>query len=507
MNVAPARSHVERFRDIVALRLGLHFDDGKLDGLSDVLRERMATHGLVHFRAYENLLSAGERDEARVLAVRLTVGETYFFRYADHFAAFSDVVLSARARSHPRRIRVLSAGCASGEELYSLAIMIRQRVLGGESWEANLLGVDVNPAVLEKARRGRYSTWSLRDTQADIRARFFRAEGREFQLDETVCSMASFEERNLVDEDPLFWRPDAFDVVFCRNVTMYLSPQAAAAVVRRIGQCLSPGGFLFLGHAETLRGVSQDFHLCHTHETFYYQHRDAIGEAPQVQVPSRAPRSTPPQPLSAALSLDDTSWIGAIQRASDRIAHLSRGPAVPAAQGIAPDAPTVVSKRGDLAPAIELLRQERFVEAIDRLPTSGPDPDALLLRAVLLTNSGRLSDAEQVCREILLGDDLNSGAHYLMALCREHIGDRASALEHDQAATYLDAEFAMPHLHLGLLARRAGDMPEARLELARALALLAREDPSRILLFGGGFTREALVDLCRSEIRRAGGVT
>jgi chemotaxis protein methyltransferase CheR len=92
-----------------------------------------------------------------------------------------------------------------------------------------------------------------------------------------------------------------------------------------------------------------------------------------------------------------------------------------------------------------------------------------------------------------------------MALCREHAGDRDGAIEHDQAAVYLDSAFAMPHLHMGLVAKRSGNLDTARSELTRAVALLAREDTSRILLFGGGFTREALADLCRTELRGCGG--
>jgi chemotaxis protein methyltransferase CheR len=125
---------------------------------------------------------------------------------------------------------------------------------------------------------------------------------------------------------------------------------------------------------------------------------------------------------------------------------------------------------------------------------------------VLLTNSGHLPEAERVCAQMLSADELHAGAHYLMALCRESAGDTGAAIEHGQAAAYLDATFAMPHLHLGLLARRAGDLPLARSELSRALGLLAREEAARILLFGGGFGREALAALCRSELRASGGV-
>jgi chemotaxis protein methyltransferase CheR len=142
------------------------------------------------------------------------------------------------------------------------------------------------------------------------------------------------------------------------------------------------------------------------------------------------------------------------------------------------------------------------MDAFHALPASSrSDPDAQLLHAALLTNSGKLDEAQAVCTGILGTDEMSAGAHYLMALCREHAGDRRAALDHDQAAIYLDPEFAMPHLHVGLLARRSHDRDQARAELRRALALLAREDASRILLFGGGFSRDALVALCRSELR------
>ena len=106
---------------------------------------------------------------------------------------------------------------------------------------------------------------------------------------------------------------------------------------------------------------------------------------------------------------------------------------------------------------------------------------------------------------LLVLDEMNAGAHYLMAVCQEHTGDVLAAAEHDQTAIYLDPAFAMPHLHLGLLAKRLGDLATARRELSEALALLPREDASRILLFGGGFHREALTQYCQSQLRACGG--
>ncbi|MEI9986940.1 MAG: hypothetical protein WDN69_29530 [Aliidongia sp.] len=113
--------------------------------------------------------------------------------------------------------------------------------------------------------------------------------------------------------------------------------------------------------------------------------------------------------------------------------------------------------------------------------------------------------AQRACERLFVRDELNAGAHYILALCLENLGDRAGAAEHDRVAVYLDPGFAMPRLHLGLLSRRAGDLATGRRELAQALILLAREDASRLLLFGGGFHRDALIALCSSALSDCGG--
>jgi chemotaxis protein methyltransferase CheR len=129
----------------------------------------------------------------------------------------------------------------------------------------------------------------------------------------------------------------------------------------------------------------------------------------------------------------------------------------------------------------------------------------LLVKAMLLVHSGQLEAAADACRRLLLIDELNAGAHYVLALCSEHAGLAERASEHDRIAAYLDPAFAMPRLHLGLLARRAGDRDCARRDLAQALFLLKREDASRVLLFGGGFDRAALIALCESALADCGG--
>jgi chemotaxis protein methyltransferase CheR len=521
MKVLLSRADIECFRTLVSPRLGFQFDDDKLELLADILCRRMKATGCEQFSAYQQHFSTrgGEHEEMRALAEHLTVCETFFFRYWDHFRAFAELVVPEvlLAQKHGRKLRLLSAGCASGEEPYSLATLIRSQFPSLSSHDVSIQAIDVNRSVLEKAKRGIYSAWSLRETPEYLLAKYFHQEGQNFQLDDSVRSLVSFEERNLVDADPSFWREDAFDVVFCRNVAMYFTPEVMRSVMARIGRSLAPGGFLFLGHAETLRGISHDFHLRHTHDTFYYQRR-RVGEVDSHIPPRLVAVSGTSSAYVHPVVEPTNSWVEVIQRSSDRIVNLTSEKSE-MLKDSAKDSPRQrVNRRStpplpalDLTVAIELVGKERFAEAMELLrtlpPESKADPDAQLLLAVLLTNAGDLREAEKICRHLLKLDELNAGAHYLMALCRGHAGDYKAAIQHDEAAVYLDSAFAMPHLHRGLVAKRSADVETAKRQLGQAVVLLAREDASRVLLFGGGFTREALTEFCRSELRACGGTS
>jgi chemotaxis protein methyltransferase CheR len=510
----------QRFRRWIAQRLGLHFDDAKLEFLAEVLDRRADKQGVALRPYLDRLEGPGMDAELQALALELTVPETYFFRHIDQIHAFADVALpeAQATRGAIRKLNMLSAGCASGEEPYSLAMVVRER--GADcGWNVDIRGFDLNPAMLAKAALGRYSSWALRETPATSQRRWFRAVGKEFELDEGIRAAVTFQEVNLAQENADLWAPERYDVIFCRNVLMYFTPDSAHALVARLTRSLVPGGHLFLGHAETLRGFSNDYHLRHTHDAFYYQlkyaQRDERGgeceDAPNGISQDKSAEQCVVGPVASVLEPDWTkNWLETIQNASDRIEALSERPtAEPVVRGHGGAGGAAITSV-QLPVVLELLKNERFSDALEllgRLPAeSAQDADVLLLRAALLTHSGQLSTAENVSRQLLERDELNTGAHYLLALCRESAGDRQGALDHYRSAIYLDSGFAMPRLHLGLMARRAGDWEGARRELGEALLLLKREDASRLLMFGGGFGREALIALCRVELKSAGGV-
>jgi chemotaxis protein methyltransferase CheR len=485
------RRDLDRFRAVIVVWLGLHFDDSRLAFLGEVLRRRLDQLGRPSHAYLDDLEQKLPANEINVLARELTVCETYFFRNVEQFRALAEVALPEcmRARKSQGTLRLLSAGCASGEEAYSIAIVARETITD-PTWDIQVQAVDVNPTALEKAVAARYSPWALRDTPVSRRRRWFRPDGRGMLLDETLRQSVRIGLRNLVRDDAELWPLNGYDVIFCRNVLMYFAPEQMRLTVQRIARSLAPGGFLFLGHAETLRGVSDAFHLRHTHGTFYYQRRE---DSDAVSSPVSDSETSADLPPSSIATFDET-WVETIRAATERVASL------------VPLAPTGSAPRSEIAwdstTALDLLQLERFTDALENLRSrpyeSEHDPDTLLVEAALLVQTGQLATAEATCRRLIVIDELNSGAHYLLALCREHVGDLVGAGEYDRIAAYLDPTFAMPRLHLGFLARRAGDAETARRELGHALILLKREEASRIMLFGGGFSRNALITLYES---------
>lgn len=493
-------------------RLGFRVHPHNEGQVEQVLRRCLERTGCADVEAYVGCFAdtGFARRELEEIAMEMSVPETYFFRHAEHFRALVEIALPERIRirRETRALNVLSAGCATGEEPYSLAAALMDvPEVGG--WDVAIRGVDVNPRLVETARLARYSPWALRACSEAQRQRYFDGDGGAYLLAASLTSRVRFEQRNLLDEDPQFWRRDWFDIIFCRNVLIYLSTAAIRSLVERISRSLAPGGFLFLGPSETLRGISHEFHLRHTHGTFYYQRRlphEAVAThawaPPSRQEPATAVQSVPAAPQAG-------TWAAAIAGASSRIAELADRSRNEPAEPAPASAGTARTNAADLDHVRELLREERFEEALQAigpLPRDeGADPDALLLQAVALADKGDLTAAADICRELLDWDELRPGVHYLLAVCAERRGDALAAAEHDQTAIYLDGAFAMPHLHLGLLARRLGDLATARRELGEALALLAREETARLLLFGGGFSRGALIRFCKAQLDRCGG--
>jgi chemotaxis protein methyltransferase CheR len=509
------RAEIEQFRDRIEAELGLTFTEDRTEQVAQALTSRSDALRMTPQR-YLNALN-GDSGEWQHLAELLTVPESYFFRHADHLNAFVEVALPERMKAHPhdRTLRILSVGCAGGEEPYTLSMTIMQQADLLRGWDVRIRACDLNPQALRHAERGVYTPWALRATSPAFRDRYFEPAGKRYRIRDEVRRQVQFEHCNVLH----LFRPElseTLDVVFFRNVLIYFSAEAIRNAINEIAHLLAPGGYLFLGPAETLRGISDDFILCHTHEAFYYRRKKNVIGAFKSHGPSSIPSVWAGEPvveeiasaLQVPVSLANpltAAWMEEIERSSERVRELHAGHrAIQPKRVAAPKSP-VLNRTEEIQRLASLFGAERYGEVIATAAAASAelrrDADICLLLALSHLNLREIAAAEAGCRALLELDSLNSSGHYVLALCREQLHDPEGAAEHDRIAIYLDTSFAMPHLHLALLARRQGDPGNARRSFEHASLLLARESASRILMFGGGFTREALCDLCRRELR------
>jgi chemotaxis protein methyltransferase CheR len=496
----------ERFRALVAEHLGLQYEDDKLDWLTDLLAQRMRARRVTDVHRYLAELAQEPElgGEWAALIPDLTVAETYFFRHIEQFHALGERILPERIKKYGalRPLRILSAGSASGEEAYSIAMTVASmpELLDRE---VRIDAIDINPLVLAKARSGRYRGWSLRDTPDAMRLRWFQKAGQEYVLDEHIRGMVRFFQCNLADaNEPLWQQPGVYDVVLSRNVLMYFGTPRMQEVLTRFAHVMAPDAYLLLGHAESLRGLSTAFRLRHTHGTFYYQ---LSGNASSSSSASDGDHERP------AAEPDAAHWAQTIGQSAERVRALSSAPRAPStAKGEAGQ-----PLQGPSDDLLALFEKERFLEALDLLEqdmaaeANGPDqaegmPWPHVLRALLLMHVGRVEEAEALCRRQLTSHPFHADLHHTLALCLEAEGRLADAMESDRTASFVDPTFAMPCVHLGLMARRLGDATTCRRTCAMALRLLARESSERIRLFAGGFSREAVRALCQGELNAAG---
>ena len=267
--------------------LGLALDDADRARFRNVVERTCGELGL---RSGEELSFSSPLLPA--LVRRLTVGETYFFRDPLLFRELEERVLPERIRSREadRTLRCWSAGCSSGEEAYSLAILM-ERLLPPE-WDGTILATDVNPAFLEKGRQGVYSAWSFRETPLEIRRRWFTETDGRWSLDPALKRKVAFREMNLAREFPpaLFPLLSDLDLILCRNVMIYFRPTVREALLERLVQALRPGGWLALTPVEAPHARLETLGLEGTPGSSLYRKPELRTAPPSLPVPP------PPEP-------------------------------------------------------------------------------------------------------------------------------------------------------------------------------------------------------------------
>ncbi len=283
---------------LVRSACGLVIDQTRRGVLATLVRGRCDQLGIDGPPAYLARIQQ-DRAELQVLIEGLTIGETYFARNPPQIRALAELVLPSLLARGDRRIRIWCAGCSTGEEPYTIALLLAKLLpAGGAGWDVRVIGTDINTAALAAAREGRYGPRAVSLLDDEDLLRYFEREGNGWRVGEHLRSLVEFRQHNLTCDPP----PQArLDLVLCRNVLIYFDRRQMLAVVDRMHSSLIPGGWLVLGHSETLWRLYDGFDLVRHDDAFLYRRRApepvAVRRPPPLRRPLAAPR-TRPDPLA-----------------------------------------------------------------------------------------------------------------------------------------------------------------------------------------------------------------
>ncbi len=266
----------ERFRlirDLVNERFGIYLSDDSMFLLESRLGERLSLLGLDSFADYHRYLKyhPGGPAELENAVDLLTTNETYFFREDYQLRTFArDILPELHNRlSQKRRMMIWSAGCSSGEEAYTIAMLVKEsRMFHG--WDVRIFGSDVCRLVLRKARSGVYGSASFRTTPPEMKDRYFTEVPAGFRVNDEIKTMCHFGHLNLLDEEKVVFL-GLVDVIFCRNVLIYFDKRSKMKAISLFYNRLNPDGYLLLGHTESLINLSTAFELVHLSEDLVYR--------------------------------------------------------------------------------------------------------------------------------------------------------------------------------------------------------------------------------------------
>ena len=265
MGANPSLSQAEfaRLAELVYDTCGIHLNDTKRQMVESRLQKRLRKTGIESFSAYWQLLSDAERGKEEIISLidAISTNKTDFFRERAHFEYFKKQIvptLGKQAKVEHRLLRIWSAGCSTGKEPYTLAMVLsdckREKTLG----EFSIIGTDISTEVLEAGRRAVYEEADLEAIPMAFRKEYLlKSKDRRtptFRMDREMRSLVKFQRLNLIDQDFALEKP--FDVIFCRNVMIYFDQVTKEKIVKKFHEFLRPGGYLFIGHSETLNGLS-----------------------------------------------------------------------------------------------------------------------------------------------------------------------------------------------------------------------------------------------------------
>jgi len=258
-----------QLRDFIYEKSGIYFADSKKSLLENRLTFRLKAYNFTDYEKYYYLLKYDPQaaKELRALYDTITTNETSFFRSPPQIEAFAEKalpdVMARREKAGEKTLRLWSAGCSTGEEAYTLGIVLKEVLKDSfREWDIKIYASDISEKALRSAKLATYSEYALRGVPAEIRQKYFKSENSQFVVTDEIRALVELQFLNFMDSARMQLMK-GFDIIFCRNVLIYFDDAARKKIVSHLYDNINPGGYLFIGHSESLHNITRAFKLVH----------------------------------------------------------------------------------------------------------------------------------------------------------------------------------------------------------------------------------------------------
>jgi chemotaxis protein methyltransferase CheR len=490
---------LERFRPWVEAETGMDFSGTRLCRLQAALAKILPS--VSSSRRIDHLIANAQAKAAFLerLTAELTVGESFFFRNEHHFRALREDVLPDVLSTNlgTGEVRIWSAGCAAGEEPYSLAILVDQLQSGKAAGRVSILGTDLNPLFLERARTGCYRSWSFRQTDIHENQNYFCRRGDTFQIAPKFREQVRFAYLNLVKDvyPSALTGTYGLDLILFRNVAIYLKPEVTAIIIERFHQALRPGGWLLLGEAEVSLAPSRGFEVRRFGQATFHQ-KSPNSESPGDKFPLSPP------------VLAGFPFLGG-PNPTRGLNPAQAPPAIPEVPALPdwvplPKKPNAAGKGFqsldgirslDAAADAGLARIERLLSAhewdaaeraIANLGNKTQQANLRLRLAQELLKHAAMDRVRDLLDQCLKEQPFLIAAHLLRASLYEEAGELQRAEHAYRRALFVDRNSVMAHFHLGLILQQTGDAVGSERSFRTVRKLIAAKNPHDLVECGEG---------------------
>ena len=484
--------HIARLSKFISEHLGLYFPGKRLDDLRNKFYLAAMKFGFSNPDACVEWLLSSQltQEQIEILSSHLTVGETHFYRDKPIYDSLEKFILpeiiNAR-KKQGRYIRIWSAGCSSGEEPYSVAILLHKMLPDITDWNISIIATDINQKALESARKGIYRKWSFRTTPEWMKDGYFiKNKEDSYTITPSIKNMVSFSYHNLA-KDPfpsLINNTTAMDIIFCRNVIMYFHPKLAHRIIHLFHRSLIDGGWLIVSGSEGYMVHRSRFVTVSFPDAIFF--RKDLSKSGEIETTGTTKTDFTAE-LDTTLPIPGSTPTAATGKKESGIRQI-RSPALhTSSETDAVRQASVLYSQGNYQDAESILTEY--------LSSDKENPEAVSLLAKIFSNRGQFDKATELCLKGIEADKCNPAFYYLLGLIYREQGKTDEAISSLHSSIYLDSAHVLSHYLLGSILFQQGDVKRAGKYFNNALSLLNCFDKDSILPGSDGISAGRLIEI------------